>query len=132
MKFMLGLSLLFPIPNPIVVKQNHIQNIKVPTICVEDIECELPYRCCTGILFNYCCTGGYGAPIPKSRFPNITVPKLPVPKLPVPKLPDNFPLPVPRRSPKPVLIPIPIEPDRRPNRGYDYENIFISNTICQK
>lgn len=122
MKFILGLSLLFPIPKPIVVKQNHIKNIKVPTICVEDIECELPYRCCTGILFNYCCTDGHGAPIPKSRFPNITLPKLP----------DNFPLPLPRRSPKPVLIPIPIEPDRIPNRGYDHEYIFTLKTICQK
>ena len=97
MKLALGLTLL--LPKTFMFTQNNIQNLEMPTTCAKDFECELPYRCCKGMLFNYCCTdGGRGARRPKSRFPNITLPKFP----------DDFPLPIPRPYPTPVPIPIPI------------------------
>lgn len=45
---------------------NNIKNKITPiSICEEDYECDLPYRCCKGLFFNYCCfDGGTPAPIP--------------------------------------------------------------------
>ena len=45
---------------------NSMRNEITPiNICKEDYECELPYRCCRGLFFNYCCfNGGTPAPIP--------------------------------------------------------------------
>ena len=84
-------------------------------MCTEDYECELPYRCCEGLFFNYCCThDGKGHVAKRNVFPNITIPfpKIPLPlPRPIP-LPHPFPLPrpipFPRPFPQPIPIPIPI------------------------
>ncbi len=49
----------------ILTKETIKNKITPLSICEEDYECELPYRCCDGIFFNYCCFhGGTPAPIP--------------------------------------------------------------------
>lgn len=69
-------------------------------MCTEDYECELPYRCCEGLLFNYCCThkNGKGYAARRKVFPNITTPfsKIPLP------LPRPIPLPIPLLHPHPL------------------------------
>lgn len=58
-------------------------------LCTADYDCDLPYRCCRGIFFNYCCTeNGKGFRATKRKlFPNITLPELPIP--------EQFPQPIP-------------------------------------
>lgn len=46
------------------VTMNNVKNKIIPiNVCIEDYECELPYRCCKGLFFNYCCFNG-GTPFP--------------------------------------------------------------------
>lgn len=73
-------------------------------LCIEDHDCELPYRCCQGIFFKYCCTeNGKGFRVKRRSFPNITFPPLDIP-LPLPK---PFPSPIPQPVPIPIPIPLP-------------------------
>tara|TARA_B100000482_G_scaffold187852_1_gene166998 strand:+ start:177 stop:473 length:297 start_codon:yes stop_codon:yes gene_type:complete len=77
----------------------NLKNRRYHAACVEDFECELPFRCCKGVFFNYCCSyGGHGARIPKPHLPNITFP------------PIRIPVPYPVPEPIPIPVPIPVNP----------------------
>jgi hypothetical protein len=82
MRFLILSALLFQ--KEYIIKNNLQKKITPIAICKEDYECDLPYRCCEGIIFNYCCFhGGTPAPIP--------VP-IPIP-IPIP-IPDDTIVPV--------------------------------------
>ncbi len=62
---LLLMGAIFVFHNKLVPTINVKSEITPLSICYEDYECELPYRCCSGLLFNYCCFhGGTPAPIP--------------------------------------------------------------------
>lgn len=56
-------------------------------LCTVDSDCELPERCCKGLMIRYCCDlGGHHQRLrrPSSLLPNITLPPLPGVPLPSP------------------------------------------------
>lgn len=47
--------------------------------CINDFDCELPYRCCDYLMLNICCfDGGVGARLPR-KHSNASFPPYPVP-----------------------------------------------------
>lgn len=64
--------------------------------CEYDWDCDLPDRCCKGIVRNFCCNIGGNIEKKKKmpKLPNITWPKIPIP--------------IPQPQPQPIPIPIPI------------------------
>ena len=67
MKFLVGISVFFSsYKSPQLTMNQMTPLLEMPAICVEDYECELPYRCCEGFIINYCCKFN-GHPMPYSR-----------------------------------------------------------------
>lgn len=82
---LLTYALLF---NSVKVPVDTQQNINI-LLCEYDIDCDLPMRCCSGFIFDYCCDIGGGLKKNRQKFPNITIPKIPE------LLPDRIPNPIP-------------------------------------